>query len=155
MTGGLHRRTLPRMIKNSINVDRPIEAVFDYAAQFEKHPEWQPDLKAATFSVTPAVGAVGTETRKMGPQTHTYEWRVSEYTPPQRLSFETLSGPMRPSGTMIFSSEAADRTRVDFEMAMNPRGFMKVMAPFIERHVHKMNQQHLQRFKQRLENPSA
>ena len=143
------------MIKNSITVDRPIDAVFDYAAQFEKHPEWQPDLKGATFTGPAAVGAVGTETRKMGPQTHTYDWRVSEYSRPERLSFETLSGPMRPSGTMIFTSESTDRTRVDFDMTMNPQGFMKVMAPFIERHVQKMNQQHLQRFKQRLETPAS
>lgn len=26
------------MIQNSILVDRPIDAVFDYAAQFERHP---------------------------------------------------------------------------------------------------------------------
>jgi uncharacterized membrane protein len=142
------------MIKSSIVVDRPIEAVFDYAAQFEKHPEWQPDLRAATFTGPPSVGATGTETRKMGPQTHTYEWRVTEYSPSQRLGFETLSGPMRPSGTMTFTSEAADRTRVDFEMAMNPRGFMKVMAPLIERRVAKTNQEHLQRFKQLLESPA-
>jgi uncharacterized membrane protein len=138
------------VIRNSILVDRPIEAVFDYASHFERHPEWQPDLKAAEFLGPAEVGAVGSETRQMGRRAHTYEWRVTECDPPRRLGFETLSGPMRPAGTMSFRSEG-EATRVDFEMALNPRSLMKVLAPVIARRVQKDTAGHLALFKQRLE----
>jgi uncharacterized membrane protein len=138
------------MIHNTIVIERPVEAVFDYAAQFDRHPEWQEDLKAAVFEGPAVVGATGTETRQMGPRTQSYEWRISVFERPRRLGFETLSGPMRPSGTMSFAPEGGG-TRLDFEMAMNPRGVMKLMNALIERRVQRTNDQHLARFKQILE----
>ena len=122
------------MIQNTILLNRPIEVVFDYASHFERHPEWQTDLKAARFDGPARAVAVGSETRQMGPRVHTYGWRVSECAPPNRLGFETLSGPMRPTGLMVFRAEGDD-TRVDFEMALNPRGWMRLLAPIIERRV--------------------
>ncbi len=86
----------------------------------------------------------------MRPTVHTYEWRVSECEPPHRLGFEATSGTMRPAGTIVFRPEG-EATRVDFEMALNPRGWMKLLAPIIERQVQKRNTEHLALFKQRLE----
>jgi hypothetical protein len=57
---------------------------------------------------------------------------------------------MRPSGTMSFAPEG-DGTRLEFEMAMNPRGVMKLMNSLIERRVQRTNDQHLERFQQILE----
>ena len=138
------------MVRNSILVERPVEAVFDYAAQFDRHPEWQDDLKAATFQGPPAVGATGTETRQMGPRLHSYDWQVSAFDRPRTLGFETLTGAMRPKGTMTFSATDAG-TQVDFEMDLNPRGVMKLMRPLIERQVQKANTEHLENFKKILE----
>ena len=138
------------MIRNSVVVKRDVGTVFEYAAQFDRHPEWQSDLEGATFEGPAAVGRGGVETRKMGPRTHSYEWRVSAFDPPHVLGFETLSGPMRPAGTMRFSSEG-DGTRVTFEMALNPRGLMRLIAPVIERRVQRTNTEHLDRFRENLE----
>ena len=138
------------MIRNTVVIERPVDEVFDYAAQFDRHPEWQDDLKDATFDGPAAVGATGTETRQMGPRVQTYEWRVSAYDRPRLLGFETLSGPMRPSGTMAFSAEGGG-TRIDFQMELNPRGFMKLMGPLIARQVQKVNTEHLAKLKRILE----
>ena len=138
------------MITNRVIVDRPIDAVFAYAAAFDRHPEWQDDLKEATFEGPAAVGATGTETRQMGPRVQTYEWRVSVFDAPNKLGFETLSGSMRPTGTMTFSPEG-DSTRVDFEMELNPRGVMKLIAPFLGKQVQKSNDEHMAKFKANLE----
>jgi len=140
------------MIRSTVTVEKSVEEVFDYAAQFDRHPEWQDDLKGATFDGPAAVGVTGTETRQMGPRVHTYEWRVSAYERPRILGFETLSGPMRPAGTVRFVAEGTG-TRVDFEMALNPRGLMKLMSPIIERQVQKRNTVHFAKFKDILEHP--
>jgi uncharacterized membrane protein len=138
------------MISNRIIVNRPVDEVFAYAAAFDRHPEWQDDLHDAVFEGPAAVGATGTETRQMGPRVHTYRWRVSEFDPPHKLGFETLEGSMRPAGRMTFCAEG-DSTRVDFEMSLNPRGAMKLMAPFITKQVQKVNDEHMTKFKANLE----
>jgi uncharacterized membrane protein len=138
------------VIRNSIVVRRPVDSVFAYAAQFDRHPEWQPDLKGAEFDGPAAVGKTGVETRQVGRRTHSYQWRVSAYDSPHTLGFETLSGPMRPAGTMRFSPDG-ESTRVTFEMFLNPRGFMRLVAPIIERQVRRGDIDHLERFKGILE----
>ena len=86
----------------------------------------------------------------MGSRTQSYQWRVSAYERPRVVGFETLSGPMRPVGTMRFAAEGTG-TRVNFQMEMNPRGLLKLMNPFIERQVQKANTLHFAKFKDLLE----
>jgi uncharacterized membrane protein len=142
------------MITNSILINRPIDAVFEYAAQFDRHPEWQQDLKTSTLHGPSGLDARGTDSRQMGRRVQTYDWRVSEFDPPRRIGFEALTGPVRPAGTMSFTTDG-DATRVDFAMAMNPRGFMKLLAPMIERKVQQANTGHLAKFKEILESGAA
>ena len=140
------------MIRNTLTVEKSIEEVFDYAAQFDRHLEWQDNLKGATINGPPAVGVTGTATRKMGPRVHTQEWRMSAYERPRIVGREILNGPMRPTGTMRFSAEGTS-TRVDFEMALNPQGLMKLIGPLIERQGQKINTGYLAKFKDILEKP--
>ena len=106
------QRTVSTVIRSTVTVEKSIEEVFDYAAQFDRHPEWQDDLKSATAEGAPAVGATGSGTRQIGPRVHTTQWRMSAYERPSILGWEVLSGPMRPAGSMRFSAEGT-RTRVD------------------------------------------
>jgi uncharacterized membrane protein len=138
------------MIRNTVTVGKPVEEVFDYAAQFDRHLEWQDNLTSVVSDGPPAVGSTGTATRRIGPRVQTSQWRMSAYERPQIVGWEILSGPMRPAGTMWFSAEGTS-TRVDFEMALNPRGLMKLMGPLIERQGQKMSAEHLARFKDILE----
>jgi len=94
------------MIRNTITIDKSIEEVFDYAAQFERHSEWQDNLKGLTFNGPAAVGGTGTQTRQVGPRARTSDWRVSAYERPRIIGWETLNGPIRPAGTMRFVAEA-------------------------------------------------
>jgi hypothetical protein len=75
---------------------------------------------------------------------------MSAYERPQVVGWEILSGPLRPAGTMRFAAEGAG-TRVDFEMALHPRGLMTLMVPLIERQGRKESAEHLAKFKANLE----
>jgi uncharacterized membrane protein len=138
------------MIRHTVTVGRAVEDVFDYAAQFDRHPEWQDDLTTLTSDGPPAVGSTGIATRRIGPRVQTFGWRMSLYERPQIVGWEILSGPMRPVGTMRFSGEGTS-TRVDFEIALKPRGLMKLIGPLIERQGRKMSAEHLAKFKDILE----
>lgn len=138
------------MIRNTVTIENSIEEVFDYAAQFDRHPEWQEELKSATADGPPGVGATGSGMRQMGPRVHETQWRMTTYERPTILGWEILSGPMRPVGTMRFSAEGTS-TRVDFEIEMNPRGLMKLMGPLIERQAQKIVAEQFAKFKDILE----
>ena len=140
------------MIRNTVTVERSIEEVFDYAAQFDRHPEWQKQLKRATADGPPGVGATGSGIRQMGPRAHETQWRMTTYERPSILGWEVLSGPMRPAGSMRFSAERTS-TRVDFEMEMNPRGWMKLMGPLLDRLSQRIVAGQLAKFKDILELP--
>lgn len=53
------RRYRLAMIRNTVLVEQSVEQVFDYAAQFDRHPEWQDDLQGATFDGPAAIGVTG------------------------------------------------------------------------------------------------
>jgi uncharacterized membrane protein len=142
------------MIKNSVVIDRPIEAVFDYVAQFERHVEWQDDLKSSKLNGPPAVGVTGSDTRQMGRRTMSYDWEVTTLDRPNKIAFGTLTGPVRPVGSMSFSVDN-DSTRVDFQMEMNPRGLMKLLGSKIDRDVQKTNVEHLAKLKQLMESGTS
>jgi hypothetical protein len=55
---------------------------------------------------------------------------------------------------MSFHTEG-DATRVDFQMAMNPRGAMKLLGPLINRPVQKANDGHMTKFKHLVEGGAA
>ena len=59
---------------------------------------------------------------------------------------------MRPAGTMRFSAEGTG-TRVDFEMEMNPRGWMKLVGLLVERQSRKIVEGQFAKFKDILEHP--
>jgi uncharacterized membrane protein len=140
------------MIRHTVSVARPIEDVFDYAAQFDRHSEWQDDLKSVTADGPPGVGTTGSGRRQMGPRVITTPWRINTYDRPSLLGWEVLSGPMRPAGTMRFSTDG-NSTRVDFEIEMNPRGLMNLMGPLIERQGRKVVARQFAKFKDILEHP--
>ena len=140
------------MIRNTVTVEQPIEEVFDYAAQFDRHPEWQDDLKSATADGPPAVGATGSGIRQIGPRVHTTQWRMSAYERPTILGWEVPNGPSRPAGSMRSSTEGTS-TRIDFEMEMNPQGWMKLMDPLLEWQSRRIVAEQLAKFKDVLEHP--
>jgi uncharacterized membrane protein len=137
-------------------VDRPLEDVFDYYAQYHRHPEWQPELLSAEFT-TPgpvAAGSKGIEVRRLLGREIRVGYEITDHVRPHRSAFRTLDGPVRPIGIATFAS-AANGTRLQFELDLAARGPLRLLAPILALRLRSQIAAHLQRFKAVLESEGA
>jgi uncharacterized membrane protein len=116
---------MPR-VQSSIVIDRPIGAVFAFAADYRNDPSWRAGVTELTYLSDDPVG-VGIHQREtsmlVGRRVVT-ESRVSVYEPNERVDFEYLSGPYRVRGTRTFE-DLEGRTRFTFALESEPAGVVQ------------------------------
>jgi uncharacterized membrane protein len=139
-------------VEVSAVVAAPIEAVFAYYAQYDRHGEWQPELIHAELTGGGPVGpgTRGLEVRRLGRRELTSPYEITEHDPPRRSAFRTLAGPIRPSGVATFEP-AGDGTRMTFALDVNARGPLRLLTPVIARGLGRRSREQLRRFEERVE----
>jgi uncharacterized protein YndB with AHSA1/START domain len=121
-------------IRCTITIDRPVEAVYDYFANPDKHvAPATPDIQSVE-RIDPGPTAAGS----------TFRWRhatgpvresTSRFTvvrPNRELQFEGVVGPLRPWNRLTFAS-VADAPEVTFAGKANPVGPMRLLGPIASR----------------------
>jgi uncharacterized membrane protein len=106
-------------ITGSIEISRPPQDVFDYVGDLSRHTEWQTGLENVQVETEgpTRVGTRAQETRHVPGGKQTYHYEITQYDPPRSAAFQVVSGPVRPHGTVRFTSlDDGTRTRVDLEM---------------------------------------
>lgn len=141
-------------ITGSIEISRPPQDVFDYVGDLSKHPEWQTGLLSVEL-VTDGptkLGSRAKETRHVPGSNQTYEYEITKWDPPRVAAFKVMTGPVRPEGTIRFTSlDDGTRTRVDFEMEFHGHGLGKVLVPLAAHDARKHVPGDLQALKERVE----
>jgi uncharacterized membrane protein len=134
----------------------PVQAVFDYYAQYDRHPEWQPELVRAEISSPGPIkpGTQGTETRRLFGRTVSARYEITEHQPPLLSAFRTLDGPIRPHGVATFA-EHDGSTSMTFELDLGARGALRLLAPLLARTLTRQTRAHLERFKAIAEQPHS
>jgi uncharacterized membrane protein len=144
-------------ITGSIEISRPAQEVFDYVGDLSRHTEWQTGLvrvEVETDGPT-TLGSRAKETRHVPGGNQTYEYEITRWDPPRAAGFEVKTGPVRPRGTIRFTSlDDGSRTRVDFEMEFVGHGLGKVLVPLAARDARKHVPRDLQALKDRVESAS-
>ena len=95
-------------IESSVVINRHIEEVFTYAADYRKDPSWRGEVRELRYLSDGPVG-VGMrqlETSRLFGRTVVTESRISVHEPGREASFEYVSGPYRVRGSRWF--EAVD-----------------------------------------------
>jgi len=82
-------------IHAAVDVDAPIQSVFDKYVQYDRHPEWQPGLLRAELTSGPNVapGTRGIEVRRLFGREMSFPYVITEHVAPHRSAFQTLEGP--------------------------------------------------------------
>ena len=120
-------------IEHSIVIDQPLDDVFAYLAAPWNMPEWQEAVLDASPIGDVPIGAdtrVRVRRRFMG-QIVTLVLETTEFTPNERFSFASESGPIALSGTVAVGSHERG-TSVIFTVSGEADGLFSLMGPLIE-----------------------
>jgi uncharacterized protein YndB with AHSA1/START domain len=117
----------------SIVIHRPVERVFAFMSQPKNRLRYDPKL--LDVRQTPEgplrLGTQIVEVRSMMGRRGEMVTEVSELEPNQKIGYRTLQkDPMSAIGAYQFQS-VAEGTRLTLNFALNPRGILKFITPFL------------------------
>ena len=144
-------------VETEIEIDRPRQEVAAYATDPDTAPKWYENIESIEWK-TPRPVRVGSKmdfvARFLGRRI-AYTYEVKELIPNERLVMGTTSGPFSMETTYTWSDGPAGATRMKLRNRGTPRGFSKLVAPFMGRAMRRANKKDLERIKQLLEGRSA
>ena len=120
-------------VQASVWIERPIEAVFAYAADYRNDPEWRSEVRDMQYVSDDPVG-VGTheiETVAVWGRRVVTETEVTAYEPNRLVSFGYVSGPFRVRGSRSFETVEGG-TRFTFALESQATGLLdRLISPMM------------------------
>ena len=140
-------------VRSSVLIDRPIDAVFAYVADYRNDPEWRSEVREIRYVPDDRVG-VGThaiETSVLWGRRMVTESVITAYERNRRVDFVFISGPFRVRGSRTF--ELVDgATLVTSELEWHPtRRAARLIAPLMGRSYQRTLDRYLVRLRTVLE----
>lgn len=139
--------------ETTFDINRPAEAVYGYATDPLKFPEWQPDVESVEWEG--AGGRVGSRfmTRRRVPGgVQSYTQEVVEQTPFRSWAVRGVEGMLRPSARVVVEPiDNGMRSRATFSLDYEATGVGRLILPFVERATPKQAGRSYARLKQILE----
>jgi uncharacterized protein YndB with AHSA1/START domain len=138
---------------STLEIDRPPEAVYAYATDPTKFPEWQPDVVGVAWEGAGGrVGSRFTTQRKVPGGMQSYTQEVIEQTPFRGWAVKGVAGMLRPNASVTVEPISDGmRSRVTFTLSYEASGAGRLILPFVERATPKLANRSYQRFKEILE----
>ena len=134
-------------------IDRPVEAVADYAGDPSNAPTWYPNIDSVSWETEPPPG-VGSRVRFVARflgRRLTYTYELVELEPRTRLVMRTSQGPFPMETTYTWAAASEHSTRMMLRNRGQPRGFSVLLAPFMSLAVRRANRKDLAALKALLE----
>ncbi|WP_175409204.1 SRPBCC family protein [Streptomyces sp. TRM64462] len=123
-------------IKESVEIDRRPEEVYEYVADPSHLPEWQESAVAAhrVGEAPLGVGSRVSVTRQIGKRVMPMTLEITEYDPPRSWRMHGIEGPVRPElhGT-IEPLDDGRRSRLTLDLNIEGHGLGKVLVPMVVR----------------------
>ena len=141
-------------IVESIDIARPPEDVFWYAADFSHFPEWQAGVESVRReSGAPlAGGSRATVIRQAGPRKLTRTEEITELDPPRRWTVRGVGGPLTAiAKATIEPLDDGERSRVTIALEFEGHGIGTGLLPLVRRQARRQLPRNEQRLKELLE----
>jgi uncharacterized protein YndB with AHSA1/START domain len=140
-------------LQNSVEIDRPIDRVFEYVANPDKRTQWDSDLVETrrTSEGDLGVGSTSEDVYEMGGRRMAFKTSIIEWSPPTTLHWRGEADAMTAEGHWTFEETDAG-TRVNLAMEMNTSNpIFKMMAPLMRGKMQKQMVETSQKMKQAAE----
>ena len=134
-----------------VEIDRPVEEVFQYFTDIARIPEWNSMVMEVTPSAHPIrVGSTAQIRMRLLGRTIEATQEVLEYEPNHRVVVRTPA-PIAVTDTWMFESLGAGRTRFTYRSVGETSGFFKLADPIVARVAKKQLTAQLETLKELLE----
>lgn len=140
-------------VLSQITIDSPIEKVSEYASNPENAPKWYKNINSAEWKTEKplAVGSkIAFKARFLGKDL-AYIYEIIEYTPGKELVMRTANGPFPMETTYTWSKVNNSSTLMTLRNKGNPKGFSKVITPFMSSMMKRANMEDLRAIKKIVE----
>ncbi len=140
-------------VQTEIEIARPRDEVAAYACDPNRATSWYENIKAVDW-VTPPPLAVGSRVAFVAlflGRRLAYTYEIAELDHATRLVMRTADGPFPMETTYAWASTASGTTTMTLRNRGEPRGFSKLVAPFLARAMRHANRKDLARLKTILE----
>ncbi|GAA4568877.1 hypothetical protein GCM10023176_24210 [Micromonospora coerulea] len=142
-------------IVSAIEIDRSPAAVFAYATDPARFPEWQPDVVRVQVDGS-GVGARFTTVRRIAGVERSMVQEITEDRPSHRWAVQAVDGLIRPSATVTVEPlDGGRRSRATFTLDFEGHGMGDLIVPLVRRTAAKAAPASYRRLKERLENDLA
>ena len=140
-------------VLTEIEIERPRDEVFAFAADPANAPAWYKNIKAIEWQTSPPA-VVGSRIRFRAQflgRTLDYTYEVREFEPGRRFVMARAQGPFPMETTYTWEDTPGGATKMTLRNRGEPGGFAAVTAPVMTRAMRKANEADLRRLKELLE----
>lgn len=144
-------------VLTEITIACPRELVADYAANLDNAPRWYVNIKSAEWKSPPPL-RIGSKVAFIAhflDKRMAYTYEMAEYIPHQRLVMRTAEGPFPMETTYTWEPSVRNGTRMTLRNRGDPKGFSRLLAPFIVIAMRRANRNDPMRLKALLEKQRA
>jgi len=140
-------------VRTEIVIDESVDVVSEYGMNPDNAPEWYVNIKSIEWQ-TPKPLGIGS---KLAFKAHflgkelSYIYEIVELTPKAKLVMRTADGPFPMETTYTWSALDNGSTRMTLRNRGNPKGFSKILAPFMAMMMRKANNKDLRKIKEVIE----
>lgn len=127
-------------IEESIEIAKPVEAVYAIVRDFERAPDWQDSLESVDVQA-------GKEVRNFGGRRQESTFVIQEDDPPRRLEITSEGGPSSVRATFELQP-SGDGTRVDFTLHIELHGVARFARGMVKGAAQRGAHDDLQRLKE-------
>jgi uncharacterized protein YndB with AHSA1/START domain len=111
-------------------IERPADAVFDYLADLDHEPEWNPDA-SNVVRVSPGPVGLGTVWEEDFRRVGHYVTTIDAYERPSVLSFDARNPRTDARVRFDLAAEGDDATRVSCVVELTMKGGMRLLEPLL------------------------
>ena len=134
-------------------IARPPDAVWGFAADVGRHPQWMGVTGARLVSgESTQVGSRAVEGFKFGPRQFEAETEVIAADPGKRIAWRVIGGaPFRGEYTLDLEATGSGQTRTTWSGWMQPIGFWRLLTPILAMEAKEGERRELDRLKEAVE----